>query len=203
MTKHIIAVIDRSGSMNGIADDMNGGIREWLGETRMADPNAILTSILFDDKYDETNVRTKITDVDAQSLVIHPRGSTALNDAIMRGLGAIKKGEDALVLIVTDGQENASQEATSTQVKKRIAALEKQDVTFQYLSASPSAFTDAEAYGINSNSTVAFAATSAGTRGVYSAMTQSSVSYLTQDDQEDTSWPTAVTTKKSKVQTSL
>lgn len=187
MTKHIIAVIDRSGSMTTIVDDMNGGIQNWLGDMVAADPDALLTSILFDDRYEETNVRTALKNVQPSSLSIRPRGSTALNDAIMRGLGSIKKGEDALVLIVTDGQENASKEATSEQVKKRITELEKKGVTFQYLSASADAFADAAAIGLSSNSTWAYnTADKSSVRSVAFAMTQSGTTYLADTDtQED------------------
>lgn len=185
MTKHIVAVIDRSGSMSNIAEDMNGGIRQWLGEVTTLDPDALLTSIIFDDQIEETNVRTKLIDVKPTSLSISPRGATALNDAIMRGLGHIKKDESALVFIVTDGQENASHEATSDKVQKRIAKLEKQGVTFQYLSASASAFEDAHDYGIASASTSTYSMNYAGTRAVSGTMTQSSEAYFGTDDQED------------------
>ena len=140
MTKHIVAIIDRSGSMASIADDMNGGITSWLEGIVAADPEALLTSVLFDTEYDVTNNRTPLKDVKRSSLTIIPRGATALNDAIMKGLATIKKGEDALVLVVTDGQENSSTKVDTEKVKKQIAKLEKKGIVFQYLSASPTAF---------------------------------------------------------------
>jgi uncharacterized protein YegL len=183
-----------------IQEDMNGGIRTWLNDIVAADPTALITSVLFDDKFDETNVRTAVSDVKPSSLQITARGGTALNDAIMRGLGSIKKGEKSLVFIVTDGEENSSKEATIAQVKKAIARLEKSGTEFQYLSASPSAFNDAEAYGIASASTTHYAANTVGTRMVSQVMAQSTTSYL---NKEDNTWQQAATEqpKKSKAVT--
>lgn len=177
--KHIVAVIDRSGSMESIANDMNGGILTWLREMAATDPNAMLTSITFDDQFDVTNERTAVKDVKPSSLRIRPRGGTALNDAIMRGLGAIKDGEDALVFIVTDGQENASKESTTNQVRNRIVALEKQGVVFQYLSAAASAFTDSAAYGIGRAQTLAYAPSASGTLSVSNTLRASTQAYMT------------------------
>ena len=178
MTKHIVAIIDRSGSMASIADDMNGGITSWLEGIVAADPEALLTSVLFDTEYDVTNNRTPLKDVKRSSLTIIPRGATALNDAIMKGLATIKKGEDALVLVVTDGQENSSTEVDTEKVKKQIAKLEKKGIVFQYLSASPTAFTDAQAYGFAAASTHVFRHSADGTRAATTTMAYVSDIYL-------------------------
>jgi hypothetical protein len=177
--KHVVAVIDRSGSMESIANDMNGGILTWLREMVATDPEALLTSITFDEEFDVTNERTPVKDVKPSSLRIRPRGGTALNDAIMRGLGTINDGEDALVFVVTDGQENASRESTIKQVRDRIVALEKQGVVFQYLSAAASAFTDSAAYGISRAQTLAYAPSAGGTLSVSNTLRASTQAYMT------------------------
>ena len=178
MTKHIVLVVDRSGSMRVIADDMNGGINTWLSDIVATDPDAQVTSILFDDQFEATNERKAAAKVKPSSLRIVPRGSTALNDAIMRGLSTIKDGEDALVMIVTDGYENASREVTTKEVKARIAELEEQGVVFNYLSASPTAFADATAYGFRGDQTIAYTANTEGSVVATSNLRQSSSAYL-------------------------
>lgn len=191
--KLIVAVIDRSGSMGTIKEDMNGGLRAWLGEAVRADPEAELVSIMFDTTFDVTNERTPLKEVDVTSLLINPRGGTALNDAIMQGLSHIKKNESALVMIVTDGGENASREVKTDAVKKRIAQLEKQGVDFLYLSASPTAFADSQSYGFDRMTTQTGlpsshsyaemgSLSSVGTR----VMTGQTVSYLSTQTPKDT-----------------
>jgi hypothetical protein len=150
--------------MGTIANDMNGGIRQWLIDAKTEDPDAQLVSVMFDHEHDVTNERVALKDVDLTSVTINPRGSTALNDAIIRGLSYIKKGEEALVLIVTDGYENASAEATKKDVEKRIAVLEKQGVKFEFLSANPSTFSDGSSYAGTQTQSFGANLSTAGTR---------------------------------------
>lgn len=176
--KHIILVIDRSGSMRPIADEMNGGLETWLEETKKLDPTALVTSVTFDSTYEVTNERKPITEVTPESLFIKPRGMTALNDATYVALKFSKKKDDGgLVLIVTDGQENASREVSLTDVKDRIAKLSKRGVTFQYLSASLSAFEDSKKLGLTQSQTMMYSATPgmAGRQVTNSNITASSV----------------------------
>lgn len=180
MTKHLIAVIDRSGSMNAIADEMNGGISAWLKEMTEIDPDALLTSVLFDSTWSLTNERRPLKDVNPESLRIRPRGRTALNDALFVALERVKKGDKgALVLVVTDGQENNSREVKLADVQDRVKKLQKKGVEFLYLSASVDAFNDSAKYGINAAQTQTFVA-QAGRAGqtVNSSITRSSSLYL-------------------------
>jgi hypothetical protein len=131
-------------------------------------------------------MRKAARDVSFDSLRIIPRGGTALNDAIYRGLSHIKGREDALVVIITDGGENASTEIRDkAKVKERIEKLIDQGVQFQYLSANIDAFEDAASYAIPKMSTQSFAATSTGVTDVYATTRSSSLTYLA-DPQEVT-----------------
>lgn len=90
-----------------------------------------------------------------------PGGSTALYDAVAHTIAEIERdGSDAdrvVIVVITDGEENASVETTHETMLSMIAAREKTGKwTFVYLSASPQAFTDGAALGISKGNTVAF-----------------------------------------------
>src|SRR6478735_8766782 len=77
---NILAILDRSGSMSNIQDDMNGGIKELLKEQRKAPGKLRVDVTTFD-----TIVETPYEGVKAKKIVhplIHPRGGTALLDAV-------------------------------------------------------------------------------------------------------------------------
>ena len=187
--KHIVAIIDRSGSMGIIKNDMNGGIKEWFEGIKNED--ALLTSVLFDDKYEVTNNRRKLENVDVNSLMISPRGSTALNDAMMKGLASIGDDEDAFVFVVTDGYENASIEATTETVKNRVDELTARGVEFLYLSADVNAFDHTADYGISPQSTLIYSADSQGTKTVSHSLRSSTQTYLNSNPKVGTTNKTA------------
>lgn len=84
--------------------------------------------------------------------------------------------ENVLMVIITDGFENASRKFSSSDVKERIKhQTEKYNWEFQYLAANQDAFAAGSAMGIVADNCAAFAATPAGMRrtcGIlcYSAM---------------------------------
>lgn len=131
--KTLIAVLlDRSGSMQGIADDMRGGFDTYIAAERTQPGATFVTLAQFDDRYDVVYQNTPIGDV--PSLDLQPRGMTALLDAIGRfitevgaGLAALPEDErpgEVTVLVMTDGHENASGQWTTEAVKSLISQQE-------------------------------------------------------------------------------
>ena len=121
---HISVVLDRSGSMASIADDIVGGFNEYLAEQRQVEGRVRVTLAQFDSQdpfevlISGVDLR-EVTDLDRSEY--RPRGSTPLFDAIGRMIAKIDADsaaysevgapeEDQVVLIVTDGYENASRE---------------------------------------------------------------------------------------------
>jgi hypothetical protein len=185
---HIAAILDRSGSMEPMVNEVITGYNDWLTKIQEHDGDVLLTTTLFDTEYTVlcTDLPVKHATVLTKDLY-WARGFTALNDAIMSGLNQLepKVGDDdrALVLVITDGQENSSKEyggsAGTKQVRDRLANLEARgNWTFTYMSASPSAFADAEAYGTQAASSASFAATPGGTREAFTNVVTSTQSYL-------------------------
>lgn len=178
MTKlnHIVLVVDRSGSMAKIAESMNEKIKSWIKETKASSPTGTLfTAVLFDEKFDEVYTRVDINDVKKKSLLIFPRGQTALYDAVIRATSNIES-EDALIMIVTDGQENASRENTYTQVQERLDALKKQGCSIVYMSSAMTARTDRQMFG--STSSAVYNHDNVGTRTFDAVMTANTQQYL-------------------------
>jgi hypothetical protein len=130
---HITVILDRSGSMDSIRDDTIGGVNDFLEKQKMVPGEATLTLVQFDsgDPYEVVRVFMAIGDVpplDRKTYV--PRGGTPLLDAVDRGINDIdysvgklqagERPETVVVAVVTDGQENSSEEFTKKQVEKMI-----------------------------------------------------------------------------------
>jgi len=132
---HLYFLLDRSGSMQSIKSDTEGGFAAFVEEQRRTDGECRVTLAQFDNHYDVVYADRPIADVPPLELV--PRGSTALLDAMGRlvtdagaGLAALpeeRRPGTVIVAIMTDGLENASQEWTHPAIK---ALVEQQ--TNQY-----------------------------------------------------------------------
>lgn len=86
---HITIVMDRSGSMNRIARDMEGGLNTFLNEQKKQPGQCTLSLYSFDDTVERDLYFADIQSVSKLELV--PRGMTALNDAI--GRAVVETGE--------------------------------------------------------------------------------------------------------------
>ncbi|MCW1957476.1 MAG: VWA domain-containing protein [Mycobacterium sp.] len=128
----IAALLDRSGSMDSIADDMRGGFDSFIAKERGQAGTTQVTLAQFDDRYDIVYSNLPIDMV--PPLTLEPRGMTALVDAIGRfvtevgsGLAALPEDQrpgEITVLVMTDGHENASTEWTAEAVRALIAQQE-------------------------------------------------------------------------------
>ena len=176
----ITLVVDRSGSMAACQGDAEGGINALVKEQAAQDGAAVLTLVQFDTQYEFVHTAMPIKDVPAYKL--HPRGLTALLDAVGQAINQAgerfekmdEKDRPGLVVfaIVTDGRENASLEFTLDQIK---GMIDRQKGDFQwkfmFLGADASAFAQAGGMGIDAVSTSVYdAAKHAGT--AYQATSQ-------------------------------
>ncbi len=87
-TTLVVLVIDRSGSMMSIKEDMEGGIKTLLEEQSQVPGTCLVTLAQFDSEYELVADATPIAEL-ADYLLI-PRGSTALLDAIGRTIGQVE-----------------------------------------------------------------------------------------------------------------
>lgn len=186
MTTHVLMIVDMSGSMAALAADVRGGFNTYLNGLR-EDTNADykISVTLFDHRYmplctaATVERAPELTDANYQ-----PAGSTALLDAVGRTVGAFDQattladGDRVLVVIQTDGYENASQEWSFPDVTKLIETREATGAwSFTYLGAGADSWDQAAKMGVNRAQYVNTAKTAAGTTATYSGLTTATRAY--------------------------
>lgn len=166
--RHITVILDRSGSMITVRDDTEGGLRAFLEAQHEAPGTTTVSLYQFDDQYEAVYERKPLADVPPFKL--RPRGATALLDAVGRTITALgehladtqeadRPGE-VVVVILTDGHENASAEYTKTTVKKLITRQQDEyGWKFVFLGADQDAFAAAGGIGIRAESTLSYSGT--------------------------------------------
>lgn len=168
----LLFIIDRSGSMITIKDDMEGGINGVLEEQKKL-PGEVTVDVAYFDY--ELIYEEHFLSLDSAAIEIEPRGLTALHDAIV--ISTKKFGESlaqlpeedrpgtVLTIIVTDGEENASSHHTLSDVKELIT--QQQDVygwEFLFLGANQDALETGASFGLRKGASVTYTANAAGTR---------------------------------------
>lgn len=168
----IIVVMDRSGSMEHIASDMEGGFKTFIEDQKKIEGEARVTLAQFDDQYDLLYAAKPLAEVDGISL--RPRNSTALFDAIgftinqqMERIDDEKWAELVVVVIITDGLENASKEYNGTAVQALVKAAEAKGWEFVYMGANQDAIKVASSMGMKQGSGRSYQATGKGTQDMY------------------------------------
>jgi len=172
----ITIVLDRSGSMQAVADDTIGGFNRFLLDQKQAPGDGVLTLVQFDHEYEFVHKAKPLAEVPALSRqTFVPRGQTALLDAIGRTLNdtfdRLAKTDESqlpdsvIFVILTDGHENASREFSRETVFKQITERqEKQRWRFVFLGANQDAIETGERLGIDRRSSLSYAANANGTR---------------------------------------
>ena len=181
----ILVILDRSGSMQQARSDHEEGLRSFVKEQRKLPGEVKFTLVQFDsgDPCEVVYDRAALADVKPISLL--PRGSTPLLDAIGMALARLVEKqttastEQTVVLIITDGQENASKEWTKAKVAARIADLERQQWKFIFLGANVDAFAEARDLGIRARLTLDYSNTPAGVGNTYAAVSDNMISART------------------------
>ena len=188
---HLTVVLDRTGSMESIRDDTIGGFNAFLKQQQAAPGRATLTLVQFDsqDPYEVIHRFMPLEQVPALTReTFVPRASTPLLDAMGRaindleaGLAALKKANrpsKVVMVIVTDGQENASREFTKAQIEAMVKAkIAKEDWQFVFLSADLAAIGDARAVGIGAHAALLHHKDARGTASAWEALSAHTAEY--------------------------
>lgn len=154
----ITLVVDRSGSMQDIQSDAEGGVNAFIENQTKEPGEALLTLVQFDTEYEFLLKGVPIGDAPKYELV--PRGMTALLDAVGRAINEtgerLSKMNEAdrpglvVFVVMTDGLENSSQEFSKPHIKEMIQ--HQQNVfgwQFTFLGADQDAFAEASAMGMD------------------------------------------------------
>lgn len=162
----LLLVIDRSGSMTSIRDDMVGGLTTMLAQ-QAAQPGMLTVDIVIFDEVIE--LTRSMADPATVVIELEPRGGTALYDAIGMSVTGFGRALAALpeharpgtvqVVVVTDGLENSSREYTADAVRALIAAqTETYSWDFVFLGANQDAVLTGAALGFDAGSSMTYAA---------------------------------------------
>lgn len=163
------ALIDRSGSMESIKTSTEQAYSEFIAEQRGNKGDAVVTLAEFDNQYNVVYKNKKIKK--AKDYKLNPRGSTALNDSIVRIVSDTNEYLDSLkedkrpglvtILILTDGYENSSK-ASKAQVKALIEAHQAKGWVFTFLAANQDAVLTGAEYGFAANRSLSYSSANVG-----------------------------------------
>jgi hypothetical protein len=176
-TTAIAVILDETGSMESCRDAAIEGFNAWLAEQQRlpaqegpegaswsaarqtAPASATLTLVKFSERPDlpvcrlvcEGEPLATVRPLDREAYT--PEGNTPLLDAVGRTIMWMDRlkpqPERILVVILTDGEENASREFTRQQIQDLIRSREATGCwTFVYLGANQDAWAAGEALGI-------------------------------------------------------
>ena len=171
----IVFILDRSGSMQGLEKDTIGGFNALLAKQGKGEGRALVSTVLFDDTAEVLHDRVPLEQVPRMTeKEYYVRGCTALLDAmggaihhissIHRYARQAERPAKTMVIIITDGMENASRRYRLGQVKNMVERQkEKYGWEFQFLGANMDAIATAAHVGIDADRAVTYACDAKGT----------------------------------------
>ena len=173
----LMLIIDRSGSMSSIRDDMVGGLNGLLEEQKKQPGLLTVSVVSFDNAIELPHRMAAPSGVTVE---LDPRGSTALYDAMGFGINTMASDIDALpeharpstvqVIVVTDGEENASGEYSGKLIKKLVTEkTTSENWDFVFLGANQDAVMKAAELGIGEGSALTYDAGSEGVKNMASS----------------------------------
>lgn len=185
---HLYFLLDRSGSMQSIKADTEGGFASFIDEQRSGvSGECRVTLAQFDNSFELVYSGLPLAEV--PPLTLAPRGSTALLDAMGRmiteageTLAALPEDQrpgTVVMAVMTDGHENASTEWTHPAIKSLVEQqTEAYRWQFLYMGADQDAIEVGRSMGVKAEHSVtygrgkareAMAATSAKVAGLRAA----------------------------------
>jgi len=188
---HIAVLLDRSGSMSSIVNDVIGGFNTFLAEQQQNGSDARISIILFDSQDPQEVVVwgapiSEAVALDRNSYV--PRGGTPLLDATGLAIGRVmvdqqarvatgRPKDDIIFVTVTDGEENQSHEYNLEQVRKLVEERTADGWQFVFLSAGLDAYADAARFGYDQGSTSAWRSDAMNSRAAMRSMSRATMNF--------------------------
>lgn len=157
----LVFILDRSGSMAGLEEDVIGGFNAMIAKQREKEGTVYVSTVLFDNVAQVVHDRVpieKVAPMTREDFTVG--GCTALFDAVgdaIHHIGNIHKyartedvPEHTVFVITTDGMENASRRHTRTAIKAKIERQTKRyGWEFLFLAANIDACDTAAGLGID------------------------------------------------------
>lgn len=175
----ILVIQDRSGSMDSVRAGTIEGFNKLVADQAAVGGEARITLVQFDHEYNTVFAGVNVKDnpfLNDKTYV--PRGCTALYDAACRAIDELGKKlantpeadrpGQVVVVIQTDGFENASQTFHLTDLQVRIKEQENvYNWKFMFFGAGIDAMATGALYGISPGLTAQYVGDLATTKGVY------------------------------------
>lgn len=159
----LVMILDRSGSMGGLESDTIGGYNSMLERQKKTPGEVLVSTVLFDDASEVLYDRVPLQQMPQMTNKDYTvRGCTALLDAIggaIHHIGNIHKyareedrPEKTILVITTDGLENASREYSYKRIKQMVEhQKERYGWEFLFLGANIDAIETAGRFGITAD----------------------------------------------------
>ena len=180
----LVFILDRSGSMAGLEDDTIGGFNAMIEKQKKEEGEAFVSTVLFDNESEVIHDRVDIQRIEPMTRKeYYVRGCTALLDAVggaIHHIGNVHKyareedrPEKTLLVITTDGMENASRKYSYEKLKAMIERQkEKYGWEFLFLGANIDAAKEAARFGIGADRAANYHADHMGTGLVYETVSE-------------------------------
>ena len=163
--------------MGSISEAVVGGCNLFFSEQRAVSGEATVTFVQFDDQDPHEVVLDNVQVASVVPLGAHefqPRGNTPLLDATALLLDRAERvgaaPTDNLVVVFTDGHENASRRWTRETLFRRISELQDKGWTFVFLGANQDSYAEGGRLGFSSGSTSNFKADRVGVQAAFSGL---------------------------------
>lgn len=157
----LVAVLDRSGSMEEKKADVEGGWAQFIADQRLVPGEMRVSLHQFDNVYETVYRNLDVHDIRVARLRLEPRNLTRMNDAIGRTITDTDRvldeqpAESVIVMIMTDGRENDSREYSTGMVRSMIADRERQGWKFLFLGEGrENVLAGRRDYGLRTNSSM-------------------------------------------------
>jgi uncharacterized protein YegL len=178
----ICLILDRSGSMGGREDDVVGGVNTFLAEQKQLPDAALISFVRFDseaiERFRETAELAACAPLAREEF--QPRGRTPLLDAVGITIAQLDEecrrlhADRTIVVIITDGRENASREYTIGRIKTMIEERSASGRwSFIYLGANVDAFAEGGSLGVHDGNIAGYTNSARGTRAMYNSLSTS------------------------------
>lgn len=172
--------------MESMKNEIVGGFNAFLEDQKGVPGTATLTLVQFDNEIDRLADFKPLAEVEPLThKTYEPRGCTRLYDAIGLTVNTCKdtiskgqKPDKVLVVILTDGLENASQEYTTETIKALLEERQKDGWEFTFIGANQDAILTAKGIGLtNAASNLTFASTPDGAKSMMRSMSAATSSF--------------------------
>ncbi len=167
MTHLVTFVLDESGSMQLRKEVTISGFNEWMQEMEKFPGEVLLNLVKFNSDKHELLVKQSVLGLTKPRLTEEnylPAALTPLLDAVGRAiretdeqLENLPEDTDVVLVILTDGAENASTEFSLEAIQSLITEKEEAGWALTYMGASAEAWQGARALGVSLGATMNFA----------------------------------------------